>query len=88
MERDNEGVDKSTFELKGFKHLDVLTRRLNLYQQVRFCKKARKGRETLIASVQMAAITSSEPLRMQLLGRDGSYSQMAVVVSIAAIFMM
>jgi len=88
MERDNEGIDESTFELKGFKHLDVLTRRLNLYQQVIFCKKARKGRETLIASVWIAAITSSEPLSTWLSGRDGSYSQMVVVVSTAAIFVM
>ena len=43
---------------------------------------------TLIASVQIAAITSSEPPRTQLSGRVGSYSQIAVAFSTAAIFVM
>src|SRR5271156_5545321 len=41
---------------------------------------------TLIASVQMAAITSSEPPRTRLSSRVGSYSQIAVAFSTAAIF--
>ena len=43
---------------------------------------------TLIASVQIAAITSSEPPRTRLSERVGSYSQIAVEFSTAAIFMM
>ena len=41
---------------------------------------------TLIARVRMVAITSSEPPNIQLSFRVGSYSQMAVDVSTAAIF--
>src|SRR5271155_4381451 len=41
---------------------------------------------TLIARVQMAAITSSEPPRTRLSCREGSYSQMAVAFSTTAIF--
>jgi len=36
VKRDDEGVGKSTFELKRLEPLDVLTRRLYLYQQIRF----------------------------------------------------
>jgi len=36
VKRDDEGVGKSTFKLKCLEHLDVLTRRLYLYQQIRF----------------------------------------------------
>jgi len=41
---DAEGVDKSNLKLEGFECLDVLTRRLDLYQQVR-CqeRKDKKG---------------------------------------------
>jgi hypothetical protein len=49
-------------------------------------KIEKKGRKTLIASVQMAAITSSDPPKMRLSSRDGSYSQMAVAFSTTAIF--
>jgi hypothetical protein len=42
MERDLEGVDKSKFELKCFKCLDTLTRRLNLKQQLKFWVEANK----------------------------------------------
>ena len=41
---------------------------------------------TLIASVQMAAITSREPPKTRLSSRVGSYSQIAVAFSTAAIF--
>lgn len=41
---------------------------------------------TLIASIQIAAITSSEPPRTRLSERVGSYSQIAVEFSTAAIF--
>ena len=88
MKRDAEGVDESAFELKCFKCLDTLTRRLNLYQQVRFRQQANRKRWTLIARVQIAAMTSREPLNTRLSGRDGLYSQMAVVVSTTAIFVM
>jgi hypothetical protein len=47
-----------------------------------------KKRRTLIASVRIAAITSKEPFSTRLSGSDGSYSQMAVVISTAAIFVM
>ena len=43
---------------------------------------------TLIASVRIAAITSREPPRTRLSARVGSYSQMAVAFSTAAIFVM
>ncbi len=43
---------------------------------------------TLIASVRIAAITSSEPPRTRLSERVGSYSQIAVEFSTAAIFVM
>ena len=45
-----------------------------------------KKKRTLIASVRMAAITSSEPSKTRLSSRDGSYSQMAVAFSMMAIF--
>ena len=35
MKGDAEGVDKANFKLECFEPLDALTRRLNLYQQVR-----------------------------------------------------
>jgi hypothetical protein len=41
---------------------------------------------TLIASVQIVAITSSELPRTQLSSREESYSQMAVAFLITAIF--
>ena len=41
---------------------------------------------TLIASIWMAAITSSDPPKTRLSSRDGSYSQMAVAFSTAVIF--
>jgi len=43
---------------------------------------------TLIASVRIAAITSRDPPKTRLPGRLGSYSQMAVAFSTAAIFVM
>src|ERR1700679_1105947 len=43
---------------------------------------------TLIARVQIAAITSREPPNMRLSFRVGSYSQIAVAFSTAAIFVM
>ena len=46
------------------------------------------GKPTLTAIVRMAAITSNDPSRMRLLGRDGSYSHMALAFSTAAIFVM
>jgi len=85
---DDEGVDKSDLKLEGFECLDALTRRLDLCQQVRWRERNNMKGQTLIASVRIAATTSSEPLSIWLLGREGSYSQMAVVVSTAAIFVM
>ena len=41
--------------------------------------------QTLIARVRMAAITSNDPFNTRLLDKDGSYSHIAVVVSMAAI---
>ena len=41
---------------------------------------------TLIVIVQIAVITSNELFNTRLSGRDGSYSQMAIDVSMAAIF--
>jgi len=41
---------------------------------------------TLIARVQIAAITSSDPPRTRLSSREGSYSQIAVAFSTTAIF--
>ena len=43
---------------------------------------------TLIASVRIVAITSKPPLETQFEGRAGSYSQIAVFVSTAAILVM
>ena len=51
------------------------------------CQVKRKA-VTLIASVRMAAITSRDPPKTRLPGRLGSYSQMAVAFSTAAIFVM
>ena len=48
----------------------------------------KKIERTLIAMVRITVITSNEPFSTQLSGRDGSYSQMAVDVSTAAIFVM
>jgi len=36
---DDKGVDKSHFKLKSFERLDTLTRRLDLYQQIRCCRQ-------------------------------------------------
>ena len=44
--------------------------------------------DTLIARVRIAAITSREPPKTRLSSRLGSYSQMAVAFSTAAIFVM
>lgn len=44
-----------------------------------------QSKHTLMASVQMAAMTSNEPFNTWLSNSEGSYSQMAVVVSTAAI---
>jgi len=43
---------------------------------------------TLIANIQMAAITSRDPLKTRLSHRVGSYSQIAVAFSMAAILVM
>jgi hypothetical protein len=48
-------------------------------------RKLEQFRLTLIAIVHTDAMTSSNPPRMQLLNNNGSYSHMAVAVSIAAI---
>jgi hypothetical protein len=47
-----------------------------------------KQTRTLIASVQVAAMTSKDPFSTWLSDKDGSYFQIAVVVSTAAIFVM
>ena len=89
MKRDSEGGNKSAFELKCFKCLNVLPRRLNLHQQVRFWEKVNKKRwQTLIASMQIAAMTSSEPLSTQLSGKDRPYSQIVVAISTTTILVM
>ena len=49
-------------------------------------REINKNKITLIAIVRMAAITSSDPPKTRLSSRDGSYSQMAVAFSTAAIF--
>ena len=48
-------------------------------------RKSEQFKSTLIATVRTDAMTSSDPLRMRLLGNNGSYSHMAVAVSIATI---
>lgn len=51
-------------------------------------KKVRNIQHTLIATVRIAAMTSSDPPSTLLPGSEGSYSHIAVVVSIAAILVM
>jgi len=48
-------------------------------------KSEQSGKSTLIATVRTDAMTSSNPPRTRLLGNNGSYSHMAVAVSIAVI---
>jgi fucose 4-O-acetylase-like acetyltransferase len=48
-------------------------------------KSEQSGKSTLIVMVHTDVMTSSDPPRTQLLGNNGSYSYMAVVVSIAVI---
>jgi hypothetical protein len=48
-------------------------------------RKLEQFKLTLIAIVHTGVMTSSDPPRTRLLGNNGSYSHMVVVVSIAAI---
>jgi hypothetical protein len=48
-------------------------------------KSEQSDKSTVAATVHTDVMTSSDPPRMQLLGNNGLYSHMAVVVSIAAI---
>ena len=72
------------------KVLNALTRCLDLKEHS-YISENSKDQEvdfTLIASVRMAAITSSEPPKTRLSSRVGSYSQIAVAFSTAAILVM
>ena len=80
-----EWVLNSAFNLKLLERFDTLPGRLNLWQ-VREPRYLMATQRTLMAIVRIAAITSNEPFSTRLSGRDGSYSQMAVDVSTAAIF--
>lgn len=60
---------------------------LNLYHKKVINENIFKfGVRTLIASVRIAAMTSSDPPRTRLPSSDGSYSQIAVAFSTTAIF--
>ena len=90
VQRNFQRSRKSTTYLNAVEVFDTLSRGLNL-KELEFSReqdRKAKLRLTLIARVQIAAITSREPPNTRLSGRVGSYSQIAVVVSIAAIFVM
>ena len=81
-----EWILNSTFDLQLLECFDTLPRRLDLWQVRELSFKDYQLERTLIAIVRIAAITSKEPFSTRLSGREGSYSQMAVDVSTAAIF--
>src|SRR5260370_32311929 len=73
-------------DLKFFKVFNSLPRGLDL---VKVCfserMETKKRKDTLIAMVHTAAITSNDPPSTRLPYKSGSYSQMAVAFSTAAI---
>jgi hypothetical protein len=89
MEGDLEGLRDLAFGLELMEVLKTLRGGLDLGKGRPSEERTNEVRErTLIAMVRMTAITSREPLRTRLLGRAGSYSQIAVAFSIAANFVM
>jgi len=76
-------------DLKFFKVFNLLPRGLDL---VKVCfserMETKKRKDTLIAMVRTAAITSNDPPSTWLPYKSGSYSQMAVAFSTAAILVM
>ena len=88
MKRNLEGARDSAFCLKMPKVVNMLVGCLDLggQQCVSDQQPDDSTSRTLIAIVWTIAITSSELFEMRLSGSDGSYSQMAVVFSIAANF--
>src|SRR5258707_15022824 len=81
-----EGFVNLAVDLKFFKVFNSLPRGLGLVK-VCFSKRmeTKKRKATLIAMVDIAAITSNDPPSTQLPYKSGSYSQMAVAFSTAAI---
>ena len=84
---DHERYCDAGFHLKFFEIFNTLPRALDLFETESKTEILRKTRShTLTARVRIAAMTSSDPPRIRLSGRSGSYSQIADVVSTAAIF--
>jgi hypothetical protein len=80
----------ATFDLELVKVLNSLARGLYLCElSVDFSGiYTRFHLHTFVANVRIAAITSRLPLSTRLSTSIGSYSQMALLVSMAAIFVM
>ena len=88
MHNDLAGWGDLAVSLKFLKVLDSLSRGLDLRDSHQINAVWKQKKVTLMASVRTAAITSKERPRMRLVSSDGSYSQMAVAVSMAAILVM
>lgn len=88
VQRDLQWLGNSTQDLSALKVLNALSRHLDLSKHggMRYDIARIVPTRTLIARVRIAAITSSEPPRTRLSSRVGSYSQMVVAFSTAAIF--
>jgi hypothetical protein len=81
-------LGNSTAALGGMEVLDSLAGCLDLKEKVSNRMILVETPLTLIARVRIAAITSREPPRTRLPGKEGSYSQIAVAFSTTAIFVM
>jgi hypothetical protein len=81
---DFQPVRKSAVDLGTMEVLDALWRRLDLWKKLHVWMIMNETL-TLIDRVQIAAITSREPPNTRFPSRVGSYSQIAVTFSMAAI---
>lgn len=94
MQRNPKGSGDTGFDLKLFKVLNPLPGALDLQMGGKNKEGDKKNcvvfltYDTFTARVRIAAITSRDPPRIRLSGKSGSYSQIADVVSTAAIFVM
>ena|SRR5882724_5006888 len=84
VKRNFEQVSNAIFKLKLFKCFNMLPRLLDLLYVI----ELKLDSIVIVTNLdcKSAAITSREPFNTQLSGRDGSYSQIAVAISMAAIF--
>ena len=86
MQRNPEQHSDVALQLKFFKVFYALSGWLNLRNYSQFRNIIELPWRTLTTRVRIAATTSSDPSSMRLPGNSGSYSQIALAFSMAAIF--